>query len=583
MKSLFNIFKLLTKKQKRVSFLIFLVMIISAFLEVAGIGLIIPTIYFMVEPGSIEEYTTLLSKIQSFFPFADSMKSKIYSNNEVVVIILILLISLLFFIKNIVLVFLLWVQQQYVANLSYQWQNILYHGYLRNSYKFFFNRSASDLFHNINQSSVLSTGINSILSIVTEFVLIIGIIILLIYFKPFETLLIFSLFLISAVFLYNLIKKKIEEVGKKSHFFEGQRQQLALESFGGIREIKLNNKESMFSIIFNKFNKLALKMGVYKNLLSSIPRFWLETTFLIGLNIIIITIFYTSNSTINSLPTIAIFGAAAFRLMPSIGRLMVQVNILKSNLPVSKIIKNEIENLENLKEENDVDLTFNESIKMKNIMFSYNEKNKNVLEGVDIEISKSSIVGITGGSGSGKSTLLDLLIGLIIPNKGEIFLDNKPIKNNIRSWQRKIGYVSQDIFLINDTFLKNIGYEMEESKIDNVKVKKLVNILNLDKFIDNLPGQINSKVGERGIKMSGGQLKRIGIARALYRMPDVLILDETLSSLDLETEKKIMSEIKFFDKDLTIIIVSHRPSTLKLCEKVYEVDSGNIRLVNNEK
>ncbi len=583
MKNLFNILKLLSNKQKKIAFFILIVMLISASLEVAGIGLIIPTIYFIVKPNNIYENSNFLQVLESFVPFIEFDNIGIFSYNEVIVIILILLISLLFLIKNIVLIFLLWVQQQYVANLSHQWQNTLYYGYLRNSYKFYFNRSASDLFHNINQSSVLSTGINSILSMLTEIILIIGIISLLIYFKPLETLLIFVLFIISAILLYNLIKKKIEEIGKKSHIYEGQRQQLALESLAGIREIKLNNKEAMFSFIFNKFNKLALKMGVYKSVLTAIPRFWLEATFLICLNFVILTIFYASNSTVNSLPTLAIFAAAAFRIMPSVGRMMVQLNTLKSNLPVSKIIKNEIENLEEYREEKIVNLNFKKSINMKNIKFSYNEKSKNVLENVNIKIDKGSVIGITGGSGSGKSTLLDLLIGLIIPDEGEIFLDEVSIKNNIKSWQKKIGYVSQEIFLLNDTFLKNISYEMDENIIDYEKVKNLIKILELEKFIENLSEDLNSKVGERGIKMSGGQLKRIGIARALYRSPDILILDETLSSLDIETEKKIMSEIKSFDKNLTVIIVSHRPNTLKLCDKVYEVENKKIELINYEK
>ena len=338
----------------------------------------------------------------------------------------------------------------------------------------------------------------------------------------------------------------------------------------------------MFLNIFDKVNWLSLKMGVYKNVISAIPRFWLEITFLVSLNVIILIIFYSNNSITNSLPIIGIFAAAAFRIMPSVGRIMVNLNILKTNLPVSEIVKNEIQNLEKTTDLVSKDLDFKESICLKNIQFSYNTNDLEVLKNINIMIPKGSIIGISGNSGSGKSTLLDLLIGLIIPDKGEILIDSRPVKDNIKSWQKKIGYVSQDIFLINESFSKNISYEIEEDKINYEKIKKIIKILGLDDFINNLPENLKSHVGERGIKMSGGQLKRIGIARALYKTPEMLILDETFSSLDIETEKNIMSEIKSFDKNLSIVIVSHRQSTLELCDKVYKLENGEI-VTNYEK
>lgn len=574
--NLLKILKLLTKKQINRSIFILILMIISAIMEVAGLGLIIPTIYLMAEPNYLNNYPFILDTVNNIFSIIGLETISKFSFSEVIIVFLILLITILFFLKNILLVFLQWFQVNYVSKLSSEWQNILYSGYLKNSYNFYFNNSASKLLHNINQSSVLSTGINSFLIIVTDSILIISLILFLIFLQPVETILTFIIFAISCVILYSLIKGKIETIGKKSHYYEGQRQSLTLDSFSGIREIKLNNKEDMFSEIFRKVNWLALKMGIYKAVISAIPRFWLETTFLICLNIIVIVIFYTSDSILNSLQIIAVFAAAAFRIMPSSGRIMVNLNILKTNLPVSQIVQDEINNLENVKYKSVEKIDFENKITIKDLKFKYEKDQSNVLENINLEIKKKSIIGITGVSGSGKSTFLDLFIGLIIPDSGEILADNKNIKSNIKGWQNKIGYVSQEVFLINDSFAKNISYEMDEKNIDYKKINELIKILNLDKFINNLENKIHSNVGERGIKISGGQMKRISIARALYKNPSILILDETLSSLDTETETKIMSEIKSIDQNLTIIIVSHRPGTLDLCDEVYRINNGNL-------
>ena len=386
--NLLKILKLLTKKQINRSIFILILMIISAIMEVAGLGLIIPTIYLMAEPNYLNNYPFILDTVNNIFSIIGLETISKFSFSEVIIVFLILLITILFFLKNILLVFLQWIQVNYVSKLSSEWQNILYSGYLKNSYNFYFNNSASKLLHNINQSSVLSTGINSFLIIVTDSILIISLILFLIFLQPVETILTFIIFAISCVILYSLIKGKIETIGKKSHYYEGQRQSLTLDSFSGIREIKLNNKEDMFSEIFRKVNWLALKMGIYKAVISAIPRFWLETTFLICLNIIVIVIFYTSDSILNSLQIIAVFAAAAFRIMPSSGRIMVNLNILKTNLPVSQIVQDEINNLENIKYKSIEKIDFENKITIKDLKFKYEKDQSNVLENINLEIKK---------------------------------------------------------------------------------------------------------------------------------------------------------------------------------------------------
>ena len=223
-------------------------------------------------------------------------------------------------------------------------------------------------------------------------------------------------------------------------------------------------------------------------------------------------------------------------------------------------------------------MKFNRSFELKNISFKYPNSDIPAIDNLTLKINKFSKVGITGQSGCGKTTLINILLGLIEPDKGEIFIDGKELKkSNKISWLKKVGYVPQEIYISDETVISNIAFGIDKKLIDINRVYEVARIANIDNFIRNeLEHGYNTNVGDNGIKLSGGQKQRIGIARALYRKPQVIILDEGTSSLDNETENEVMKAIYKMSKEITIILIAHRLNTLDNCDYIYKIEKGKI-------
>jgi len=275
---------------------------------------------------------------------------------------------------------------------------------------------------------------------------------------------------------------------------------------------------------------------------------------------------------------IAVFAAAAFRLLPSFNRINVSFSNIRYGMPSIDILYQEKNNISLIEKKNQNNVVhnlnakkiFNSSIRVEKLYFGYNKIN--VLENVNLEIQKNSIIGIVGSSGSGKSTFVDLILDLQKPNKGSIYIDNLNISSLDQTWRNFIGYVPQNIYLLDDTLKKNIAFGLDEVQIDDKKIFNSLKLSQLDDFVsNNLKDGINTNIGEGGIRLSGGQRQRIGIARALYKNPELIIFDESTSSLDLKTEERIIETIKSIRQNKTFIIISHRTSTLKVCDVVYEI------------
>ncbi|MEK9613763.1 MAG: ATP-binding cassette domain-containing protein, partial [Flavobacteriaceae bacterium] len=274
---------------------------------------------------------------------------------------------------------------------------------------------------------------------------------------------------------------------------------------------------------------------------------------------------------------LGVFVAAAFRMIPSINRILSALqNIKYYGATVNKIYDQIIGFDFSKSNKNSKEFAFDKEIKLEDIQFSYKEKI--ILNSINLKIKKGTTIGIVGASGSGKSTLVDLINGLLKPTKGTITVDGIQIDEFIKSWQQTIGYVGQEIFLIDDTIKANIAFGMSDQEINMDSVYKALEAAQLSSFIDELELGIETKVGERGIQLSGGQKQRIGIARALYQNPSVLIFDEATASLDNETEKHVMNSIYNLKQDKTMIIIAHRISTLQDCDQVYEIKNGKIKL-----
>jgi ABC-type bacteriocin/lantibiotic exporter with double-glycine peptidase domain len=308
-----------------------------------------------------------------------------------------------------------------------------------------------------------------------------------------------------------------------------------------------------------------------------IPRYVLEI-FAIGSLFILILVFFRQNLNYTDLiPLLGVYAVASFKILPSANRLTQALNQIRSGVPTVELLHNELNKLQIIKRQNEkFDKKEFKSLKINNLNFSY-IKQKNVLNNVNLSIKKGDVVGVIGNSGAGKSTLIDIIIGLLNPSQGEVYFNGLKLKDNVNSWLNIIGYVPQEIFILDDTLLNNITFGSEGKRNTKSQVSDLIELLQLKEFVNSLPEGLNTNLNERGTRISGGQKQRIGIARALYNNPDIIILDEATNALDKNLEHKILKNIKKLENK-TIIIISHNLESFKEnCNQVFEVKDGYVK------
>ena len=317
-------------------------------------------------------------------------------------------------------------------------------------------------------------------------------------------------------------------------------------------------------------------------IMQSLPRLWLELVAVFCLTIIAIFLLKNNSGQISVISTLALFAGAAFRLLPSVNRAITSLERVRYFVPALNHVYEEMENIKKLQKDiiKKDKTNFNQSIELKNIDFRYDNSEKKILDNINFKLNIFSSACIIGESGSGKTTLANILLGLLKPTNGEILINNKISKNNSINWGEEIGYVPQNVFLTNDTIRKNIAFGVPDENIDEEKIKMSLKFARLEKVLKELKEGANTIVGEKGMRFSGGEVQRIGIARALYHNPNFLLLDEPTSSLDLQTEKEFMEIVEKISDKKTIIIISHHQSILKFCNNIYKMDQGKLEKVN---
>ena len=290
----------------------------------------------------------------------------------------------------------------------------------------------------------------------------------------------------------------------------------------------------------------------------------------------------SSRSTNEALTSIGVFAAAAFRIIPSVIKLLGAVQSLSFSKAAIELLTSALRAVDREAIKNNVTVDFNHTITLSNISFKHGDRNQNIIENVNIQIDKGQFVGLAGKSGTGKSTLIDIINGLLRPSSGKVLVDGIDIQENILNWQKKIGYVRQDTFLLDDTIRHNIAFGLTVDDICEKTIQDTIQHSRVDEFINDLSDGLNTLVGERGLRLSGGQRQRIGIARALYHNPSVLILDEATASLDTSTEMEIMEAIHSMRGTRTIIMISHREKTLKNCDVIFRLLDGKLLKNSNQ-
>jgi len=414
----------------------------------------------------------------------------------------------------------------------------------------------------------------------TEIIVILGVGSLLLFFEPIGT--ISSILVLGTIgFAFHAkIQKKVASWGETRQRHAGFRMMHLQQGLRAIKDIKVLGREDKFINDFIKHQKLVANTQFKSMFVATLPRPSLEWLTIIGVVLLILVMMAQGKQLQSFLPILALFAAAAFRLMPSIVRILHSKQLIQFGIPVLEALHVELKNVDDIKIENSIhqkEINFKNKIEIKNLNYSYNDKNS-VLTNINLTINKGEVVGLIGESGAGKTTLINIILGLLTPLNGEILVDGVRIEEGKRSWQNQIGYVPQNIYLNDDSIKKNIAFGIPENKINKKKIEDSIAAAQLSNFIDSLNDGYETKVGETGDRISGGQRQRIGIARALYKNPNILILDEFTNSLDSSTEKKIIQEVNLSKGSKTIIMISHSSETISNCEKIYKLTKQGLQI-----
>ena len=442
---------------------------------------------------------------------------------------------------------------------------------MRKSFDFYDDNENSKLISNIvnEVAKFTSLFLMSIISLITEIALLICLTILLLYFFPTETLFSLLVLFIFGVTFILLTKKKIKLLGKQKQISEKKRIKDLLEIFQLLKEIKLRQTNDYFINKFDLNTKESFGADKINSFISKLPRILLEIVILLMI-LIYIVIQNFNNVDFNSLiPVLAVFMAASVRLLPSAGKIMLSVNNLKFVKPALDILQRELSSnqvyLKNFEKKFEK-TSFKKYIEFQNVKFKYKNSNSHIIENLSFRLNKGEILGISGTSGSGKSTFLDLFMLLRSPSSGKIIIDGQTGLNP-KTWHQSIGFLSQNVDLIDDTLINNILLGSENDNKINSQIYELIKNLDLDEKINSLPGKLNYKVGDFGAKFSGGEKQRLNLIRVLCLNPEIIILDEPTSSLDSNNENKVLKLIENLKKIKTIILVTHNKKSLEICDK----------------
>jgi len=562
---------LLNYKQKKYAVFIFILMFLAMFLEALSIGIMLPLLSILLK-GNVDS-----SVFSHFFTFGNPTgKNLIYIGLSATFII--------FLIKNLTLTFNLWQQTKFLQKTLAELTNKLFKYYLKSDYMFFLQTNSSHLYRNLtNIIGTFIEYINKYMILLSEIIVFTGIAFILFYINFVGTIII--LFSVSSVayLIYISTIGRISFLGNKRNIIGSELNKHLFQGMASAKDVKILDREE--ELIY-QVDKNLFKMSRLNHIIlfiQGIPRYSFEMLMVCSFSIIVLVMMATKREIVDIMLYLGVFAVASFRIVPCAARMLTSFQAIKHMEPGVKILlqafdsKNNFYAKKNYQPKNSsIPLKFQEEINLTNLSFSYPIRKEFSLSKISMTIKKEDFIGIIGETGSGKSTLINLLIGLLKPTEGKVEVDKLNINSNLPEWYKKIGYVPQSVYLMDDTIRKNIAFGLREDDIDDALIKQAVEKASLNKFLDNLTDGLETIVGEKGIRLSGGQQQRIGIARALYRNPEILILDEATSSLDHLTEKKIMDSVQSLKRKKTLIIVTHRLTTVNKCDKLFFINKGKI-------
>ncbi len=555
MKSFIQFFKILDNSIKY-KFLIFIFFIIlNSLLEIISISALLPIIE-LISQNKISD----INKFNNFFFEKISL-----GNNPLVTFSLIALVVII--LKNVIFILINFWQISFINKVEFSVARKLISNYFDKDYSYFLKKNSSEIIRNFTtETNNIVKGLGNFFSIVVEILLLFALVIYLILINPKITIILFSILSLIVLILNFFSYRKIKEWSYIRVDLTAGYLKILIQTFNSIKEIFVFKKKEQINEIHNKKKREVINIDKKFSYMNTIPKPFAETLVFLILIFLIIRF----NQSEDFFSYFALYALVLLRLYPSVNKIVVNLQAFSYKLVSFDVIKKEFSNLESERNRNLIHLDknfFKSKIKIENLSFKYGDKK--IINDMSFEFIVGKIYGIFGTSGSGKSTFLDLIMGLKSPNFGKIKFDNKEMVNTENNWLSAIGYVPQNPYLYDESILNNICFGIKKDDINLEKVKNAIKKSNLETFIDSLPDGLNTLIGEKGARISGGQLQRISLARALYNNPKILILDEVTNQLDEETEKQIVEDLITLKKDKLVLFVTHKKELLnKFDEKI---------------
>jgi ABC-type multidrug transport system fused ATPase/permease subunit len=568
-----RIWSKLSKRRKIQFYLLLLLTVVASFFEAISISMILPFLSILSDPDIFFQKYDL----KELYTYLD-----IKNSGQIVLPITILFISITIF-SGLIRLLLLWTQTKLSYAIGADFSSSIYKRTLYQPYNIHINRNSSNIIAGISgkANTIVSSAIMPFLLILSSLFIIITIMLALVNASPIIAISSLLGFALLYIFVFKLTKKKLRSNSKQISVQSSQVVKIIMEGLGGIRDVLIDGTQEEYCKKYKKADEPLRSAQANIQIISNSPRYIIETIGMILISYFAFQLAKKSNLN-TAIPIIGSFAFGAQRLLPALQQIFSSLTSMRGGMDSINDALDLLEQPLPIEEKEINFINFSKYIHLSNLYFKYDNKETFILKGIDIKIKKGTKIGLIGKTGSGKSTLLDLIMGLLKPTSGYIYIDDIKLENkNYRNWQKKISHVPQSIFLTDGSIMENIAFGVQKDKINIDKVKYAAKKAQLSTTIENWKNKYDTLVGERGVNLSGGQRQRIGIARALYKESEVIIFDEATSALDNETEANVMDSLDNLEKGITIIIVAHRLTTLKKCDLIISISDGIIEKIGN--
>ena len=552
------------------------------------VGMLLAALLEMLGIGAIPGFVALLSNPDALLErLPDSAISSWVRESELSVVTLYgaALLAVIFVIKNLYIAGLVYAEGLVIRDVTTEVATRMFRTYVNNPYTFHLQRNPAELIRNVSTEvlqavSLMSSG----MMLMREGLVLIVVFLLLLFLDPTISLATFFLLGVAAAAFYVSVRRSLLERGRLAQAHRGRQLQAVNQALGAIKVAKILGRESYLIDQFSREVKGLQHHDFYRRVVAALPRLFLEVLAVSSIVVVAAAFVLLGRTIVSMLPVLALLAVGTVRLVPAFNSITASLVQIRNHYPALELICQELRELEHAANSQAAqtalplaEAKFQSEIEIRDLHFKYPGAANESLSGVSVRIRAGEAVGIIGPSGAGKSTLIDVILGLLTPTSGEVRVDGRKIEESISDWQRQIGYIPQDIYLIDASIRHNIAFGLPDDEIDDLAFERALGAAQLDAFVDTLPAGAETIVGDRGIRLSGGQRQRIGIARALYNNPEVLVMDEATSALDNETERAVVAAIWKLRGDRTIIIIAHRSSTVQGCDRLYLLEEGRVK------